>query len=216
MVDSDKDFSEKQKAISFWEWFSKEKNKYLFLNQVNESEKERLLDCFLEKLHSYSENIFFEIGGHPEDTKVELIITAEGNQEFFDTVKILVNGAPEFENWKVIALKPPMGTGYKTEYGGYVFDPETTIFIPLNSEENPEDVGIRVCYSEFNEKKRDVFTNGTYLMLEVILGEKSTAIDIDYLDIIKTPRNIREYNFKHLNSIKEYIRAKRLNANKGV
>ena len=39
--------------------------------------------------------------------------------------------------------------------------------------------------------------------------EKSTALDIDYLEVTKTPDNIGRYDFRHLENIKEFIDEKK-------
>lgn len=196
---------EDQKAERFWNWFDKNQNRYLFLSDITESKKDQLMDEFLDELHKFNENIYFEIGGHPEDEKVELIISAEGNVEYFASVEKLTSLAPEFKNWDVIAFKPPMGTGFSLDYGGRVFNPEEIIFIPLVSKKNPTAIGFNVCYPDYEESEREVFMNGTYLILDTIIGEKSNALDIDYMDVIKTPENIAEYDFRHISDIAEFI-----------
>lgn len=198
--------TKKQKAQTFWNWFSQAKNKYLFIKDVNEKERDKLMGEFISELHKYDEHIFFEMGGRPGEKKMELIITAEGIKEHFQSVEYLVENAPEFEDWEVIAFKPPMGTGFTARYQGYEFDPEKTIFIPLYSEAEPDSVGIMVCYPEYTEKERSTFLKGTYLMLDVILGEKSTTLDIDYLEVGETPADIGEYPFRHLSEIREFIK----------
>ena len=194
-----------QKANKFWDWFVANNKKYLFIGQVDRIEKENLVEEFIQKLHDFNDNLFFEMGGHPEAELVELIITAEGDKEFFGEVEYLVDKAPKIDNWEIIAFKPPMGIDFVTEYGGYKFDPKKTIFIPLHSEEEPTGVGIRVCYPEYNEEEKEIFINGTYLMLDVILGEKSVTLDIDYLNVIQTPENIGDIDFMHLSEIEQFI-----------
>jgi hypothetical protein len=194
------------KISVFWNWFENHNKNYLFLNQIDSQEvKEKLLDDFLVQLHRYCKKLFFEIGGHPEDGNVELIITAEGNVEYFEKVEELVNSAPKIKDWTVIAFKPPMGRGYKTNYRGREFEPSKIIFIPLNNNDNPNGIGLQVCYPDYDENEKAIFVTGTYLALNCLIGEKSTALDIDYIDVTKTPKDISKYDFRHLEDIKEYI-----------
>jgi len=195
---------------NFWNWFEKNNKNYLFLNQIDSQEtKDKLLDEFLIQLHKYCDKLYFEVGGHPEDNNVELIITAEGNVEYFDKVENLVNAAPEIKDWTVIAFKPPMGKGFRTNYGGKIFDPSKIIFIPLNNEEIPNGVGLQVCFSDYNDDERNIFITGTYIAIDCLIGEKSASLDIDYLDVVMTPEDIGKYDFRHLEDIKEYIDEKK-------
>jgi len=210
-----KNLTEDEKAERFWSWFQKSQNRFLFLSDIDGEEKENLLDEFLTEIHKFNENVYFEIGGHKDDEKVELIISAEGDIDYFPVVEKLTELAPNFKNWKVIAFKPAMGTGFSLDYRDKKFDPEKIIFIPLNSKSNPESVGLNVCYPDFEESEEEIFVNGTYLILDTILGEKSTTMDIDYLKVIKTPENIADYNFGHLSDIAEHIAEKKTYANNG-
>ncbi len=198
-----------KKATNFWHWFSDNQNKFSFINEVQEAERDNLLDEFIAELHQFNDNIYFEIGGDLDDDKKELIITAEGVMDYFPEVETLVSAAPKFEKWDVIAFKPPMGKGFKTNYAGIEFDPEKVIFIPLENEEQPDAIGINVCYPDFDESDREVLMEGTYLMLDTIIGEKSTTLDINYLEITQTPENVADLNFMCCSEIGEYIEDKK-------
>ena len=201
--------TEDQRAERFWNWFNKYQNKFLFLTDITASEKDKLMAEFLAELHKFNEDIYFEIGGHPDDEKVELIISAEGNLEHFPAVEKLTNWAPEFKNWEIIAFKPPMGNGFSMNYRGKEFDPEKIIYIPLTSKQEPTSIAFNVCYPDFQESEKEIFVNGTYLILDTILGEKSVALDIDHMEVIKTPENISDFDFGHLSNIAEYITEKK-------
>jgi len=201
--------SEDQKAERFWNWFNKNQNKFLFLTEITESEKDKLMAEFLSELHKFNEEIYFEMGGHPNDEKIELIISAEGILEHFPAVEKLTSCAPEFKNWEIIAFKPPMGNSFSLDYRGKVFDPEKIIYIPLTAKEDPKSIGFNVCYPDYEESEKEIYVNGTYLILDTIIGEKSVALDIDYMDVIKTPENISDFDFGHLSNIGEYIAEKK-------
>jgi hypothetical protein len=62
-----------------------------------------------------------------------------------------------------------------------------------------------VCYDDYDESEKDNLIIGTYLILDCILGEKSSALDIDYLEVIKTPENIIDYEFIFLDEIERFI-----------
>ncbi len=47
------------------------------------------------------------------------------------------------------------------------------------------------------------------MILDTILGEKSVTLDIDHMEVIKTPENITDLDFGHLSNIGEYIAEKK-------
>jgi hypothetical protein len=199
-----------QKKIKrFWEWFEKNNQKFLFLNDTTDYAKQKLLDEFLSQLHLFNKNLFFIIGGDPNNSKMELIITADGIVEYFQNVEDLVKMAPTLKDWKITAFKPAMGPGFRTEFRGHEFDPEKIIFIPLNNKQNPQAVGLHICYPDYSKEQREIFVQGTDIMIDALIGEKATALDIHYMDVIGTPENISDYNFKHLSELQDFINEKK-------
>lgn len=197
-------------ANQFWQWFTENSHKYLFLSEVDEAEKDKLMDEILVHLHAYCDHLYFQIGGDPKEDRIEFVITAEGAVDYFEKVEELADAAPDFPRWKVVKYKQPQGPGFITEYEGKVFDPDKIVFIPLRNEENPEGVGIQVCYPDYKKAERNTFVNGTYLMLDALIGEKSSTLDIDYLDVIKTPKGVSAEHYPVLSSIGELIRERKI------
>lgn len=177
---------------------------------MEEAEKDRALDELLERLHLYSEHLFFEVGGHPNDPEVELVISADGELEYFDEVESLVEAAPILSPWRFIKFKQPQGPGMITHYEGREFDPQNIVFLPLSMTGKPDAVAIRVCYPDYTDEENEMFTKATYLVLETLIGERAGALDIDYLDVVKTPDDIDEDNFPRLDSIAQYIEGRKI------
>ncbi len=191
------------KESQFWEWFKSNEARYFFLNQINDSdEKERLLDEFLNHLHKYCDRIFFEIGGYP-DEKQDLIITAEGDTDYFLQVEAIVRAAPQFDNWNIIAFKP-IRTDYVTEYEGITLDPKGIWFIPLNNNNEPEKIGLRLYSDNYNENNKMSFLTAAYIVLDNVLGEKSNALNIGYVEM-ETPSFSQKEESIELSKLPRYI-----------
>jgi hypothetical protein len=197
--------SEIRKAEAFWSWFTANKSNYLFLHQVEMAEKQRLMEAFMTSLHLYNEHLFFEIGGHPGDAQLNLIITAEGVASHFPAVELLTELAPELKDWNVIAFKPAFEGDFQLELPGRSFDPRNITVIPLHSEKDKNALGFQVCYPEFTKTNINLYQQATYLLLERLLGEKSASLDIDYLEVVQPPDTPTEYESFPLSRIREYI-----------
>ncbi|PTT00881.1 hypothetical protein DBR11_08745 [Pedobacter sp. HMWF019] len=165
----------------FWDWFKANEAKYYFLNQIDdENERERLLDELLFHLQEYCDQLFFEVGGVP-DEKQDLILSAGGNTDFFNKVEDLVSQAPSLEYWNIITFKPAREE-YKIEYNGIKLNPDEMYFIPLSSKASQQ-IGLRVYIEDYNSLNQADFLVATYLVLDNVLGEKSSALDIGYVEI---------------------------------
>jgi hypothetical protein len=195
------------KEKQFWDWFKENEAKYFFLNQINDDkEKGRLLDEFLEHLHAYCDKLFFEVGGYP-DEKQDLIITAEGDTDFFDKVESLVKQTPQLEYWNVIAFKPVMAD-CTTEYNDIKLNPKTMWFIPLGNKASQK-IGLRIYVDSYNSAKEKDFLTAAYLVLDNILGEKSNALDIGYVEIESLPSAPERDELIELTKLPRYIEWKK-------
>lgn len=195
------------KEQQFWDWFKENEAKYYFLNQIEDAdEKERLLDELLEHLHAFCDQLFFQVGGLPND-KQDLIITAEGNPDFFDTVESLVKEAPHLNYWNIIALKPAKQGG-SVKYNGIELDPKAIFFDPLDSKAS-EKIGLRLYVSSYNPNNKMDFLTAAYWLLDNILGERSCAQDIGYVDM-ECLRTIEEREeLIELTKLPQYIKWKK-------
>ncbi|HAP65214.1 MAG TPA: hypothetical protein DCR93_38965 [Cytophagales bacterium] len=194
---------------AFWAWFEQHYAPLLFLREVDRPERERIMDECLNRLHEFHPQLFFQIGGHPEADRYELIITAEGVKEAFPIVEQLVAAPPVMKDWHVVAFKQPQGTHLSLEYGGRRFTPQEIDIIPMEHHSDPSMVGFQVCYPEYSPLEKNLYFGGTYLLLETILGEKSAALDIDFLEIIRTPGHVHNGSSFKMAQIDNYIRTKK-------
>jgi hypothetical protein len=197
-------------ATEFWDWFQKNNARFFFLNQIDsEDEKEKILDEFLKKLHEYSNNLYFQIGGHPDDTQ-DLIITAEGDTKYFNKVEELVNAVPKIKDWNVIAFKPPADSNFVVDLNGIKIDPKKTWFMPLENKKRPELFGLRLFTDNYSDSKKEDFLNVAYLALDSLLGEKTNALSVHHVEVVKLMQDPDETALRLLTELPSYLKAKKL------
>ena len=195
----------KEKAKQFWDWFEEHKQPYLFLSEMNEEEKSALLNNLLDHLHWYCEHLNFEIGGEAGG-KQELIITAEGDSSYFQEVDALISTAPKLDDWEFIAFVPPRGDTFEFGFDDVVFKASDIWFLPLKDLAHPEIVAIKVCTPYYDRLKEfEWLRPAMYKILENILGEKSFALDLQYVDIGELPPLPAEEGLMQIAQLPKYI-----------
>ena len=78
-------------------------------------------------------------------------------------------------------------------------------FLPLLNEKN-SDLGIRICLKNHDLiKDNENLTTLLYKMLDTILGEKSFALNIKYVDTALQPDDPKEEGMYPILELQEYI-----------
>lgn len=194
-----------KKENIFWNWFLKKESEISKLGKMANPEiKEKLLVELLQKLHDYSDGLYFEIGGFPNGLN-EIIFTAEGKKKYFKNVEKLVAAAPAIINWKVIAFKPPMEDILNSNFEGIELEPKNIWFLPLENEECPGELGLRVSYSNINLLQKELELNAIFNLLESILGEKYFAENISHIEVCQFPKNPSDVGFIELLELRKFI-----------
>jgi len=188
-------------ASAFWRWFAKHQSRF---RTVEVPQKETLLDEIQDHLHTYSPDLFFEIGGFPGGV-TELIITAEGRRELFPLVWGLVGVAPQLDGWSFIAFKPAQGFDFVTEYGLAKLDPQQCWFLPLESSKNPERIGLRIGCPNFLHPTLQDFEKAALVALDTGLGELRAAEDIGHVEVERLPAEPADNGWIELVELPRYL-----------
>lgn len=163
------------------------------------------MDDLLDALHDYCPQLWFETG-RAEDGCNELIISAEGDTDYFSAVRTLIAAAPTVSGWRFVAFKPACGFDYDTCYGGITFSPQATWFMPLRSSSDPSALGIRVGYAHYEQAKEQIFMTGTFIMLECALGELALAQQVRHIEVVALPSSPESSGYLPLPELAEYLR----------
>lgn len=195
----------KERAHEFWNWFSANAAAYLFLREVDEAMKTGLLEDLKRHLHQYCERLGFEIGGDLNADQ-ELIITAEGNADYFEFAEALIAEAPEIPRWTFHALIPPRGIEFEINIEDVTLRAGNMWFQPMGHPGFPEVTGIRVCFPDYEAvKDTEWILPAINKMVEYILGEKVYARNMHYIDLGELPEAPAEFGMIPLSNLEKYI-----------
>ena len=114
-------------ALEFWEWFTTNNEQLTMLGDLEEKEQGKLLDNMQKELDAYCEGLTFEMG------------------DLFKYVVELTDNAPDLDWWDFVAFKQPKGSDLAVTFDKYRFETKKMYFMQLESEEEPDILGLRVA-----------------------------------------------------------------------
>jgi hypothetical protein len=203
---------------NFWNYFQQNNFVFLLLNEISKDELKIHFDKLIEILHQYNKDLDLIIKN--KKNGAELIITANGNPYLFKEVELLVHHAPVVERWKITTFLQPEtnltkyenGTDKPLEYYGITLRISEMYFIPLENPNKPTDLGIKVLLKNYIvHKDNPRLREALYVHIEHLIGEKSFANDLSFIEIDQLKNEDLEddsllelYNLKFLIDSFEY------------
>ena len=207
---------DKSKIEEFWNFFKENMQDYAHFNEdyeKNPIETSEKVDSLIQELQKCSEGLFIIIKSDEEPK--ELIITAKGKKEYFADAFEVVHHAPTLEGWKFIATKPSYGLDFDFELTGVKISPDTLRFMPLEADEYPHDVAIRIFHKAYTQEpstQQTAVVVGAYTALDILFGEVESALNFQYIDFDDMPHpKEKSYPFSGLKDYVEYRKGKRPN-----
>jgi hypothetical protein len=191
-----------RKINTFWNWF--QDNNQTIKNLINETPKNQKHICFWinKNLSYYCKEIdFMIVFPNNNSSKSELILTANGNPQFFEQVLNLVDNAPQLKNWKFIAFIQPTERIDEIINGmdePYIFR-EITLkaseltFLPLAYHEVTQKFDIVVFLKNYNLYcDTKTLEQAIFIIMQDILGENSLFQNINFVQLAQMPDNNEE------------------------
>ena len=197
---------------TFWNWFTVNGEPLTMMNDLEESQRVALLGDMQRQLDAYCEGLTFELGD-PTPQGRTLTFSAEGDFDLFRYVVALTDNAPDIDWWEFIAFKQPKGKNLRVLFDKYRFETSKMAFMQLESEEEPEIIGLRVALPDLpqsysprpgNEADDDLLV-GVYVTLEALLGEFDCTTLIGYVDVCPMPKEAFKAGFRPLDDLPEFV-----------
>jgi hypothetical protein len=170
-------FSKDSREAVFWKWFLGNQGRL----EHFEDDKEALIEELGTALRSYAEGLVFEISAGQNGIR-EFVISADGIERLFPHVTRLAAAAPALPpTWKITAFRPRMDdyTRFSLTYGGREFDPKEIWF---HSQIEDGNFDVIFYHPSYRDEDRDLIVSGTYILLDMALGEYDVVTGIHHLD----------------------------------
>lgn len=187
----------------FWQWFANNNEQLTMLGELDEKGQQQLLDEMQRHLEEYCEGLSFEMG-EPTPSGRTLTFSAEGDMDLFRYVVELTENAPDLDWWEFVAFKQPKGKDLKVTFDKYHFETKKMYFIQLESEEEPDILGVRVALPNPVKDDDDQLV-GVYVTLEAMIGEFDCSTLVGYLDTCPIPDNPAKEGFRPMDDFPEFV-----------
>lgn len=187
----------------FWQWFVENNEQLTSIGDMPTDERNTLLEELGKKLHQYCEGIDYELGEATANGRT-LTFTAEGDTDLFRYVVELVDDAPDLDWWNFVAFKQPMGTQLRVRFEKYLFETQKMYFQQLESEEEPDMLGLRVAVANNHPEDED-FQVGVYSTIEALIGEFDCATLIGYLETVALPAEPTKSGYQPLDNLPDFV-----------
>jgi len=191
-----------RKINIFWNWF--QDNNQTIKNLIHETAQNQKQICYWLSKHLgyYSRDLdFMIVFPKKENQKTELIITANGNPEYFNQVIELINNAPVLKHWKFTAFIQPIANINEIINGldePYIFQ-EITLktseikFLPLNYDDKIKKLDIIIYLKNYKiHCNTKILQQAIYIILQDLLGEKVLYQNINFVQLAQMTNNNNE------------------------
>lgn len=180
----------------FWEWFYCNEV-WLRTLRTQDAKIQKVFIYWLDRhLHNYCDGLDCIIM-FPEksDDKLQLVISANGNPDYFHQVITLAEHAPQFKHWKIVPFIQPSNDIDEMEAGldkPYVFKDITLKASELKfmalEYENEKKIDMIVYLKDFTVhcNNRNLL-QVVFIIMQDLLGEKSLYQHINFVELAQMP-----------------------------
>ncbi|MBO6116991.1 MAG: hypothetical protein J6P44_00430 [Bacteroidales bacterium] len=193
------------KASLFWDKFITIKDRLMDIDSLSEDKAEELLLLLDGYLKDFSQGVDFILSDLTANGR-DILLTANGDEEFFQDVIELVQSAPVMDFWTVTAFLQPQGKNQSAEYEDTSLNSKDLYFIPMESDEQKDKIGLMIAGK--NLQKNDEVLSCAYLLCEKMIGEYNATTLTGYFDVGNLPDNFEDEGYLPLDYLPDFIQWK--------
>ena len=206
----------------FWSWLSGHQSKLKNLITLSAKEKKHYIHWLDWHLHFYAPGVdFILIFPNRKNEKIQMIISANGNPDFFNKVYEVIKSAPKLKDWEFIAFVQPSKDIDEMEAGldnPYIFKDinlkaSELKFMPFQYE-NEKKIDMIVYLKNFtvNCNNKNLL-QVVFIIMQDIIGEKLFFENINFVELAQMPEteNIELIYLYDLQYYLDEINTKNLN-----
>ena len=183
--------AETEKAKAFWAQFLTQKEALFAL------EPRELVESLSDLLNEYIDGVVVEFVFNQQKQPETMVISANGNVDYFRDVMLLVQTAPEIDGIRVEAFRqrvPVERRDFGIQMGEDFSLSSSDILISLEPDETYGRIDIQIYINkEMNEEIEEHAQNMSGIMLDHILGEYDSAVKIDCIDFVEEKTGDEEW-----------------------
>jgi hypothetical protein len=186
-------------AENFWRWFIENEANFL----VNDTFHANHGDALTAELRKVHPDLVWEVSIKPDGVS-DFIISGDGLRDMIPVVKALVGTARNLDHWNVIAFRPRVQNFARLDltYEGRLFDPKKIWFHPIV---DGEFFDVIFFHPDFDiENDRDLIISGTYILLDMALGELDVMTGTRFIDhqrLLEDPASVGLLPFSSLRDV---------------
>ena len=187
------------KAVEyFWTWFNDNHKQLQSIRTLSPKEQKHYIFWLNWHLHFYAPGLdFILIFPKREQDKIQMIITANGNPDYFEKVEEIVKAASHPKRWEFTAFVQPAHDYEELEKGldkPYVFQDITLKtsdlkFKPLEYEGEMK-IDMIIYLKNFTVySQKDKLLQFIFIMMQDLIGEKSLYENINFVQLAQMPND---------------------------
>jgi hypothetical protein len=181
----------------FWDWFQFHATQ---LRGIRSSQSAEYAE--IERRLKKIGDVYFEIGGGPETTYLELVLTAHGNRDGFPLIDAIAAAAPRIEGWRICALKPPLLENLKIVFEGQTVESQHLWVKLASGTPSPGKPTLFICCEYFDEpSSTQAWAGGAWILVESYLGERAFASELGEIEFVKRPVDPADEGFLRVDEL---------------